>query len=253
MDVHRGKSGISLRQKSNLLLPITKKCRKRRLTFIIEKYSKVFKINEIKKRREKRDKINVSLFFSIMPQTGIEPVREYKSRRILSPVRLPVPPLRHTKYLLIPFKKITSQPHICSQPCQFRLRNCVHHHHSFKIQSILNGWRRIRTFEGVANRFTVCPLWPLGNPSIFLKQIASTSIYLYHICSENASNFLSFLHPSVCMLYLAYLSKIIFQFCKISFFHRHGNPRLLPPCLLSRMIWRNGKCLILRNTRWKHH
>ena len=30
-----------------------------------------------------------------MPQTGIEPVREYKSRRILSPVRLPVPPLRH--------------------------------------------------------------------------------------------------------------------------------------------------------------
>ena len=30
-----------------------------------------------------------------MPQTGIEPVREYKSRRILSPVRLPVQPLRH--------------------------------------------------------------------------------------------------------------------------------------------------------------
>ena len=82
----------------------------------------------------------------------------------------------------------------------------------------ISGWRRIRTFEGVANRFTVCPLWPLGNPSIFLKQIASTSIYLYHICSENASNFLSFLHPSICMLYLAYLSKIIFQFCKISFF-----------------------------------
>ena len=30
-----------------------------------------------------------------LPQTGIEPVREYKSRRILSPVRLPVPPRRH--------------------------------------------------------------------------------------------------------------------------------------------------------------
>ena len=28
-----------------------------------------------------------------------------------------------------------------------------------------DGWRRIRTFESVANRFTVCPLWPLGNPS----------------------------------------------------------------------------------------
>ena len=30
----------------------------------------------------------------------------------------------------------------------------------------ISGWGRIRTFEGVANRFTVCPLWPLGNPSI---------------------------------------------------------------------------------------
>ena len=29
-----------------------------------------------------------------MPKTGIEPVRKYKFRRILSPVRLPVPPLR---------------------------------------------------------------------------------------------------------------------------------------------------------------
>ena len=32
----------------------------------------------------------------MVPKTGIEPVREVKSRRILSPVRLPVPPLRHT-------------------------------------------------------------------------------------------------------------------------------------------------------------
>ena len=29
-----------------------------------------------------------------------------------------------------------------------------------------DGWRRIRTFESGANRFTVCPLWPLGNPSM---------------------------------------------------------------------------------------
>ena len=34
------------------------------------------------------------LYLSILPQIGIEPIREYKSRRILSPVRLPVPPLR---------------------------------------------------------------------------------------------------------------------------------------------------------------
>ena len=39
--------------------------------------------------------------FGVMPATGIEPVREYKSRRILSPVRLPVPPRRHfSSYLL---------------------------------------------------------------------------------------------------------------------------------------------------------
>ena len=37
----------------------------------------------------------------------------------------------------------------------------------------LNGGRRIRTFEGVANRFTVCPLWPLGNPTI--------TIYIKHL------------------------------------------------------------------------
>ena len=33
-------------------------------------------------------------YLKIMPATGIEPVREVKSRRILSPVRLPVPPRR---------------------------------------------------------------------------------------------------------------------------------------------------------------
>ena len=46
-----------------------------------------------------------------------------------------------------------------------------------------DGWRRIRTFESVANRFTVCPLWPLGNPSLNRK-------LLYMMCEENASFFL---------------------------------------------------------------
>ena len=36
-----------------------------------------------------------------MPAIGIEPIREYKSRRILSPARLPVPPLRHIHTLNI--------------------------------------------------------------------------------------------------------------------------------------------------------
>ena len=39
---------------------------------------------------------------------------------------------------------------------------------SIKISiPILNGWRWIRTTEACRNRFTVCPLWPLGNPSIW--------------------------------------------------------------------------------------
>ena len=33
-----------------------------------------------------------------------------------------------------------------------------------------NGWRWIRTTEAICSRFTVCPLWPLGNPSIFIFQ-----------------------------------------------------------------------------------
>ena len=49
-----------------------------------------------------------------------------------------------------------------------------------KIQTVLfsqnyfliftpNGRRRIRTFEGIASRFTVCPLWPLGNLPIYTQ------------------------------------------------------------------------------------
>ena len=37
--------------------------------------------------------------------------------------------------------------------------------------SLTNGWRWIRTTEAICSRFTVCPLWPLGNPSIW---------YYYH-------------------------------------------------------------------------
>ena len=84
-----------------------------------------------------------------LPQTGIEPVREYKSRRILSPVRLPVPPLRH--FVLSVYRK----------------------GHTHKVLSLLtylyNGRWWIRTTEGFASRFTVCPLWPLGkSPVLFL-------------------------------------------------------------------------------------
>ena len=35
------------------------------------------------------------------------------------------------------------------------------------IRSFSGGGRWIRTTEGSASRFTVCPLWPLGNSPIF--------------------------------------------------------------------------------------
>ena len=78
---------------------------------------------------------------------GLEPAQDC-SRRILSPLRLPIPPHQ------------------------------------------LNGWRRIRTFEGGANRFTVCPLWPLGNPSICQALNKSDNVYLYHSPIQNARGFL---------------------------------------------------------------
>ena len=37
----------------------------------------------------------------------------------------------------------------------------------FRIALLLGGGRWIRTTEGIASRFTVCPLWPLGNSPIF--------------------------------------------------------------------------------------
>ena len=42
-----------------------------------------------------------------MPAIGIEPIREYKSRRILSPVRLPVPPRRQRKKPVVPVTSYT--------------------------------------------------------------------------------------------------------------------------------------------------
>ena len=43
-----------------------------------------------------------------------------------------------------------------------------HRRHCQQIYSLgLGGGRWIRTIEGIASRFTVCPLWPLGNSPIF--------------------------------------------------------------------------------------
>ena len=64
---------------------------------------------------------------------------------ILSPGRLPVPPLRH-----IFFHTHLSLKSECIRAGTITLSRYV------------NGRRWIRTTEGSASRFTVCPLWPLG-------------------------------------------------------------------------------------------
>ena len=44
--------------------------------------------------------------------------------------------------------------------------------------SCFGGGRWIRTIEARRNRFTVCPLWPLGNPSGFISALLSRSDFI---------------------------------------------------------------------------
>ena len=74
---------------------------------------------------------------------GVEPPR--RRRQILSLVRLPIPP----------------HPH-------------------FTLYIVGGGWW-IRTTESNANRFTVCPLWPLGNPPMVME-----SFFDYELPSHDA-------------------------------------------------------------------
>ena len=76
-----------------------------------------------------------------MPQTGIEPVREYKSRRILSPVRLPVPPLRHTRQIApTPLESRASMRSIASH---FVITLLANHDNLLSR----NGTNRARTYD----------------------------------------------------------------------------------------------------------
>ena len=76
----------------------------------------------------------------IMRVAGLEPAR-YRYRGILSPLCLPIPPYPQTI-----------------------------HRRKYQFTSMNNGWRWIRTTEAICSRFTVCPLWPLGNPSIYSRR-----------------------------------------------------------------------------------
>ena len=53
---------------------------------------------------------------------------------------------------------------ICRRQTSFKKRTFVL---VDKSAFFVGGRRWIRTTEGIASRFTVCPLWPLGNSPIF--------------------------------------------------------------------------------------
>ena len=91
----------------------------------------------------------ISYSQKVVRMKGVEPPR--RRRQILSLVRLPIPP----------------HPH-------------------FTLYIVGGGWW-IRTTESTANRFTVCPLWPLGNPSI---PALTSTIYLTTRGLKNQAVFL---------------------------------------------------------------
>ena len=62
----------------------------------------------------------------------------------------------------------------CSTPRHYK----VIIYYSTFLRKYASGWRWIRTTESVANRFTVCPLWPLGNPSIIPIKLVEPTIGL---------------------------------------------------------------------------
>ena len=77
---------------------------------------------------------------------GLEPARSCP-RGILSPLRLPIPPHQRTHCVILDCMDLRAK------------------HRSIELINA-NGWRWIRTTEAICSRFTVCPLWPLGNPSM---------------------------------------------------------------------------------------
>ena len=81
---------------------------------------------------------------------------------------------------------------------------------------ILNGQRWIRTTEASCSRFTVCPLWPLGNLPILSGTIVLTRInysILFFIVQHKFSFFCNFLTVfSYFFVFYKILAKIYFFF-----------------------------------------
>ena len=86
----------------------------------------------------------------IMRVAGLEPAR-YRYRGILSPLCLPIPPHPQRTDVLICMPRLKTRTFT-----RCALMSLSYDRHA-------SGRRWIRTTEAISSRFTVCPLWPLGN------------------------------------------------------------------------------------------
>ena len=97
------------------------------------------------------------------------------------------------------------------------------------------GW--IRTIEVGDNRFTVCPLWPLGNPSSIWSQHRKTNAVIYG--AGDGTRTRDLLITNQLLYQLSYTS----VWClRAESNHRHGDfqsPAL--PTELQRLKWRSGR------------
>ena len=115
--------------------------------------------------------LGIRNIFMKLPETGIEPVRVLP-RRILSPVRLPIPPLGQILRCFSRSITIPNQPKFVNS--FFRFFSFFHHQSLGKKKNkyLYLFWKwaeKDSNLRSYRNRFTVCPLWPLGNPPTVVK------------------------------------------------------------------------------------
>ena len=104
---------------------------------------------------------------------GLEPARGCP-RGILSPLRLPIPPHQRTlsahacrlENFVFSFTAYPPIPRHIATNLEVNFQSGCYMPRRTRLLQRANGWRWIRTTEAICSRFTVCPLWPLGNPSI---------------------------------------------------------------------------------------
>ena len=108
-----------------------------------------------KEKALKRIRFKAFLMVIEVLAAGLEPAR-CCHRGILSPLRLPIPPCQQTHRM----ERVAKENEKSLFPAH--------------TADPATGWGWIRTTEAICSRFTVCPLWPLGNPSKYKHGILET-------------------------------------------------------------------------------